>query len=182
MQKILTEQGAFTCVGIKIRTSNRDEFNPVTAKIASTVQSYITQNIAARIPHRDQPGTTYCVYTDYDSDHMGAFSYFVGERVASNTHINTDDLAQEGLSCITIPAQKYVKFTTDPGPMPHVCIKAWQAIWLMGDAGLGASRCYAADFEVYDERALDLTHTVLDIYIGVQDRTSATSSLSDLEL
>ena len=169
MKKDVISRPKFTCVGLKIRTSNRAEFNPVTAQIGATVQRYITNDIASKIPNRAQPQTTYCMYTEYDSDHMGPFSYVVGQRVEDDVVLDLDQLEKQGLSVIHVPAQHYAKFTAGPGIMPHVCIKAWQDIWLMGDAGLPAPRRYCADFEIYDERALDLTQTVLDICIGVED-------------
>lgn len=170
---------SFHLVGIKVRTSNQAELNPLTAQIPTTVQNYLLDSISSYIPNRSAPGVTYCVYTEYEGDSMGPYTYFVGERVDA---LPSDPLPYE-LSILTIPAQSYVKFTTPPGPMPHVCIKAWQDIWLMGHQGLGAARAYQADFEVYDERALDLTQAVLDIYIGVKDtRESSASSLHDLEL
>ncbi len=53
--------------------------------------------------------------------------------------------------------------------MPDVVKNAWQKIWHLKDAELGGKRRYHADFEIYDERASDLTHQclVLDLYIGI---------------
>lgn len=61
-----------------------------------------------------------------------------------------------------------MKFTSNPGKMPAVCIDMWQNIWKMNEAGLGGKRAYIADFEVYDQRSQNPKQTVLDIYIGVQ--------------
>jgi predicted transcriptional regulator YdeE len=44
----------------------------------------------------------------------------------------------------------------------------WQNIWRIKSDELGGKRAYIADFEVYDNRALDLRKTVLDIYLGVK--------------
>ncbi len=149
-------------VGVKVRTNNSQEFDPLTAKIAPCVQRYFQQQIGEKIPHRKNPGTTFCAYSDYESDYTGEYTFYVGEEVTS-----FEDLP-EGLETHIIPPQTYVKFTTEPGPMPAVVIKAWQEIWGMSPADLGGQRRYATDFEGYDERAKDPQNVVLDIYIGLK--------------
>jgi predicted transcriptional regulator YdeE len=161
LKKELTTLPEKKLVGISVRTSNAAEFNPETAKILLTVQNYFHNGLYDKIPNRKTPGKAYCVYTEYETDHTGAYTYFIGEEVDADSDV------PEGLSTITIPAQSYAKFTTAPGPMPSVCINAWMDIWKMTSEDLGGKRNYNADFEVYDERALDHANTVLDIYIGI---------------
>ena len=96
---------------------------------------------------------------------MGTYTYFVGEQVSS---ISDTDLP-DNLTTLTIPAQTYVKFTTEPGAMPFVVIQAWQKIWGMKQTDLGGVRRFHADFEVYDERAMNPKAAALDIYIGIKD-------------
>jgi predicted transcriptional regulator YdeE len=136
--------------------------NISSAKIAPTIQKYFRQAVGEEIPNRKNPGTTYCVYTDYESDFTGDYTYFIGEEVK----VGGDSM--EGFSSIIIPAQNYAKFTSKPGIMPEVCIDMWQNIWKMKSGELGGKRAYLADFEVYDKRALDPSKTVLDIYVGVK--------------
>jgi predicted transcriptional regulator YdeE len=102
------------------------------------------------------------VYTEYATDHTGEYTYFIGEEVDASAEV------PEGLSTITVPQQNYAKFTTESGQMPAVCINAWMDIWKMTSEDLGSDRAFKADFEVYDERALNPANTVLDIYIGIQ--------------
>ena len=52
--------------------------------------------------------------------------------------------------------------------MPEVVIQAWQKIWSISHDNLEGDRAYQADFEVYDERAIDPEKTSLDIYIGIK--------------
>ena len=136
--------------------------NISSAKIAPTIQKYFRQALGEEIPNRKNPGTTYCVYTDYESDFTCDYTYFIGEEV------NFVGDSMEGFSSIIIPAQNYAKFTSKPGIMPEVCIDMWQNIWKMKSGELGGKRAYLADFEVYDKRALDPSKTVLDIYVGVK--------------
>ncbi|MBU6184155.1 MAG: GyrI-like domain-containing protein [Rickettsiales bacterium] len=162
MQKTVTELPEIKLLGILCRTNNTAEINISSAKIAPTIQKYFRQAVGEEIPNRKNPGTTYCVYTDYESDFTGDYTYFIGEEVKF-----VGD-SMEGFSSIIIPAQNYAKFTSKPGIMPEVCIDMWQNIWKMKSGELGGKRAYLADFEVYDKRALDPSKTVLDIYVGVK--------------
>ncbi|MBX9742528.1 MAG: GyrI-like domain-containing protein [Chthoniobacterales bacterium] len=148
-------------IGLTCRTNNKSEMDPTTAKIPLTLQNYFGTMCQDRIPYRQNPGATYCVYTDYETDFTGDYTYFVGEEVSSF------EALLNGLVPLLIPAQNYVKFTTESGAMPSICIEAWQKIWAMTAEELGGTRNYCADFEVYDKRASDPKNTVLDIYVGV---------------
>lgn len=162
MQKTITTLPEIKLVGITARTSLVSEMNLATAKISSTVQKYFYGNYPEKIQYRKKPATTYCVYTNYESDFKGEYTYFIGEEVDS-----FGDLP-EGFETLVIPEQRYSKFTTESGAMPAVCISAWQKIWIMNPTELGGARAYIADFEVYDERALDHQNTVLDVFVGLR--------------
>lgn len=149
-------------VGITARTNNKAEMNPATSKIGATMGQYFGQQLAQHIKHRVNPGVTYAVYTEYESDEHGEYTYFLGEEV---TTLEGQDLTT--FKTMTIAAGDYQKFTTSPGTIPHVIIAAWQAIWQMTVKDFGGQRAYQADFEVYDQRAMDPSNAVVDIYIGV---------------
>lgn len=51
--------------------------------------------------------------------------------------------------------------------MPKVCVQVWEEVWSLSSADLGGDRNYRADFEIYDERARDSSHTELDVYVGI---------------
>ncbi len=163
MQKIITELPTIKLVGITTRTNNKQLFesDPATNKVAATVQKYFHGALSDKIPHRKNPGVTYCVYTEYETDHNGDFTYFIGEQVSTFDHL------PEGFISLTIPAQTYAKFTNGPAPMPMVCIDMWQKIWKMDNSQLGGTRGYRADFELYDERASDHNKVTLDLFIGI---------------
>ncbi len=163
MEKALITLPELALMGITARTKNVLEMNPATAKIGPTVQRYIQGALGQKIPHRKRSGVTYCAYTAYESDFTDYYTYFIGEEVTSVDHI------PEGFTSLIIPAQTYAKFTNKPGPMPQVCIEMWQKIWALPPNELGGERKYTTDFEVYDERAINLNHAVLDIYIGLKE-------------
>jgi predicted transcriptional regulator YdeE len=149
-------------VGLHVRTNNKAEMDPLTAKISPCVQQYFHQQWAEKIPHRTHPGRTFCAYTNYESDYTGDYTFYIGEEVNSLEDI------PEGLESHIIPPQTYINFITQPGPMPTVLINAWQDIWKMSSENLSGERSYHTDFEVYDERASDPQNTILDIYIGIK--------------
>lgn len=161
MEKTILTRPEITLMGIKIRTNNTSEKNPESAQIGSTVQRYFQEEISKKIIHRKNPGTILCVYTEYESDFHGDYTFFMGEEI-TNMVTPTDSLAVH-----MIEAQTYARFTTPAGPMPQVVIQAWQAIWQMSEAELGGRRRYISDFEVYDHRAADPKNAVVDIYIGI---------------
>ena len=164
MQKETSLLPEIKLIGITTRTNNAHIFeaDPSTNPIAATVTQYFHGGLSQSIPHRAKPGTTYCAYTDYESDLNGDYTYFIGEEVTS-----FDDVP-EGFSTLTIPPQKYAKFTNSPGPMPDVCVNLWQKIWKMEPLELGSERGFRTDLELYDERANDHQNVVLDLYIGLK--------------
>ena len=162
MEQTKIQLPSIMLVGITARTNNAAEMEPSSAKIGTTVQKYFHNGLSEKISHRVAPNITYCVYTDYESDASGDYTYFIGEKVDSFDNL------PEGLVSLTIPPQNYIKFTNGPGNMPGVCIDVWKKVWAMNDAQLGGERKYIADFEIYDERASDHNNTILDVYIGVE--------------
>jgi predicted transcriptional regulator YdeE len=161
MQKITTEFPEVKLIGIKCRTNNYSEQDPITAKIGKMMQKYFQTAVSEKIANRSNPNTIYCVYSEYDTDQNGDYTYFIGEEVSEFSGVI------EEMSELTIPAQNYIKFTNGPGPMPEVCISVWQKIWSMTSKEFGSARSYLADFEIYDSRAADPTNAVLDVYVGI---------------
>lgn len=149
-------------IGFSVRTNNKNEMNPETAKIGGLISSFFSNQQSNHILHRLNPGVTYSVYTDYDSDEHGEYIYFFGEAVTS---IENQDLTK--FKSLHIPESHYQKLTTESGKMPDVVISAWQKIWTMNEIELGGKRKYIADFEIYDEKASDPNNSVVDIYIGI---------------
>lgn len=162
MQKTTIKKDEIKLIGISTRTSYQLELDKMNGKILPCVQKYFHNSLFDKIPNRKKPGTTFCVYTGYDSDYKGSYTYFIGEEVKS-----FDD-KPEGFDKLIIPKQTYAKFTTNPAPMPDVIVNAWEKIWKMSPKELGGKRSYISDFEIYDERASDHQKIVLDLYIGIQ--------------
>jgi predicted transcriptional regulator YdeE len=159
-QKIILPE--IVLVGLTVRTNNKNEMNPKTSKIAALAGLYWGSQVAGKFKFRKNPGITYSVYTDFESDEKGYYTYFVGEAVDASAD---QDLSQFRL--ITIPESHYQKFTTESGKMPDIVISSWQKIWAMNEKDFGGKRKYIADFEIYDQRASDPGSAIVDIYIGI---------------
>lgn len=161
MQKELVTQSDIKIVGITTRTNNKNEMNPQTAKIGETFGRYFGQQLASQIPHRKNPGVTFSIYTNYESNEHGDYTYFLGEAVDSFDNI------PDHFQTLLIPAGQFQKFTTPVGKIPDIVIQAWQQIWQMSADDFGGPRAYRADYEVYDQRAQDPQHACVDIFVGV---------------
>lgn len=162
MHKVITQLSEIKLIGITARTSNAAEMNADTAKIGITMQRFFADKLQDKILNRKTPKKVFSVYTNYESDTTGEYTYFLGEEVTSFENIDKE------FSTLTIPVQTYAKFTSDPDQMPKVVIDMWQKIWHMDAAMLGGERAYIADFEIYDERSSDPHNAIVDIYIGIK--------------
>jgi len=150
-------------LGIAAHTNNANESNPKTAKIPRLIQLYHQERYFDKFGHRAAPGTTYCVYADYNEpNHDSDYTYLVGEEVSS---IMDED--HTTLRAMVIPAGRYAKFTVGPGKIEEIIPVAWQAIWQMSNEELGGARRFEADFECYDRRAANPQEAIVDIYIGL---------------
>ena len=148
-------------VGIKIRTNNQDELNYELGRIFPCVQKYFNTQISDVISNRKRPGSTFCVYTEYQVDNRDEYSFFIGEEVSSF------DLLPKGFETCVIPPQFYAKFSVR-GIMPSIVVDSWHKIWLMSEKKLGGKRTYVADFEIYDEKSFYDKEVSFDIYIGIK--------------
>lgn len=163
MQKQKVTLGKLALVGLSVRTNNKNEMNPGTSKIAGLAGMYWSEQVASAFKHRRNPGITYSVYTAFESDEHGDYTYFIGEAVDS---INGQDL--ERFETIDIVAGEYQKFTTPEGKMPTVVLEAWQKIWQMQSCDFEGQRAYKTDFEIYDKKAENPESAIVDIYIGIK--------------
>jgi len=162
MKKELIKRPEIKLIGLSIRTNNKNEMDPSTSKIGKLIGQFFKEHFADKMTHRKNPGVMLSVYTEYESDEHGDYTYYFGEEVT------VFNLVPEGMKTLLIPEAEYQKLTTPSGKMPAVVIHAWQKIWQMTPEELGGKRAYRADFEVYDERARDPENTSVDIYIGVK--------------
>lgn len=151
----LTSREAIKLIGIEVRTTNRQETDPLTAEIPGLWGRFYQEQIADKIPNRKTEGPTIAAYSKYESDVNGAYSLIVGCEVTSLSAV------PNGMTGVTIPAGKYLLFTAS-GPMPKTLIDTWGHIWNYFAQTSPYKRAYTVDYEVHsaNDRA--------DIYIAVK--------------
>jgi predicted transcriptional regulator YdeE len=160
MKSRTVRQAGFTVVGIAGRTSNAKE---MTAEgiISKQWERLMKEALLSRIPNR-MDAAVVAVYTDYASDKDGEYTYVLGAKVSSEDHVPPGMVAKK------VPAGSYVVFTSEKGPVGKVVFETWNKIWSVPKSNPGGDRAYAADFEVYDERAADPNNAQVDVYIGIK--------------
>lgn len=162
MNKEFLHKPEMKLVGISVRTNNNNEMDPEKAKISPLLMQFWSENVSGQIKDTLNPELIYAVYTEYESDEHGAYTYFLGKEVSS-----FDDVS-DNLKALEISASQYCKLTTQTGKMPEILTQAWKTIWTMSSDDFGGKRTYQADFEIYDMNTFDMNNASLDIYIGIR--------------
>ena len=142
-------------IGLALKTKTRNADGQSGIDCGSLWQEFGAGDYAAKVPGK-LGDEIYAVYHDYEGDHTGLFSFFIGFRVAPGSE------APEGMTDLTIPAGTYEKFTAK-GKMPDCVADTWKKIWT-----LEMPRAYQADFEVYGQLSHDWSNAEVDIFIGVK--------------
>lgn len=142
-------------MGIKRRTSNADGRS--VTDIPACWQDFLSQNVAAKIPNRAKTPAFFAVYSDYESDWTGEYSFMIGSEVTKA------DSIPEGLAITRIPAQTYALFKA-AGPMPDALLAVWMSVW-----GTNLPRAYTCDFEWYDSRFTRPENKEIDVYVAINE-------------
>lgn len=156
--KVVVEAG-FTVLGIEARTSNAKEISS-DAVIPKQWARFMQENLAAQIPNRAD-SSILAVYSDYASDKDGEYSFTIGAEVISAKEVPA------GMVVKTVPAGRYAIFTSEKGPVGKIVFGLWQKIWTIPKAEPGGDRAYRADYEVYDERAVNPENAQVDVHVGI---------------
>ena len=150
----------FTVVGISTRTTNAKEMSGKGA-IAQQWDRFMKEGLLSKIPNRVDSNSL-AVYTDYESDANGAYTFLLGARVSSADNVPSGMVAKK------VPARRYAVFTSEKGFVGKVVFETWSRIWAVPKSAPGGNRAYQADFEAYDQRAADPQNAQVDIYIGIK--------------
>ncbi|MES2803590.1 MAG: GyrI-like domain-containing protein [Bdellovibrionota bacterium] len=158
MNTTKTQLEEFYVMGLQIRTTNAVEMTSA-GKIPSLWGKFYSEQIASQISGKIED-SVFAVYSDYASDMNGEYSLTIGFKVKA------DVTSLPGLHIVRVPAQTYMKYTTDIGEMPNIVIDGWKHIWNQTQSS-ELKRKYSADFEVYDHRCADLKKSQVDIFICI---------------
>jgi predicted transcriptional regulator YdeE len=157
--KVMDRDG-FMVIGIAARTNNAREMT-ADGVIGKQWGRISQEGLLGKIPNKADQNIV-AVYTDYASDHNGEYTFLLGARVTSDSDVPVGMVAKK------IPAGKFAVFTTDKGPAPQVVPAAWMKINSLPQSAVAGDRVYAADYEIYDERAMNPQSAQVDIYIGIK--------------
>ncbi|MFM1651021.1 GyrI-like domain-containing protein [Brevibacillus sp. B_LB10_24] len=150
--------------GISVETDNEREMSG-RGKIVSLWEQYRQEQVQQQICNRTDGNQTIALYSQYESDETGLYTYSIGSFVDSL------EGRENQLAGIVIPPAAYAVFTSRKGPLAEVVLETWQVIWEWSKGGV--QRAFTADFEVYDERAADPSLAQVDIFIALKDRVTS---------
>lgn len=141
----------FQVIGISIRTTNQNGQSQ--KDISELWGKFMSENIAGKIPHKVNENI-YCIYIDYESDFMDAYTTILGFKVNSFENI------PEGLIAKTIPTSVY-RLYKSTGKLPYCVLQTWQEIWESG-----IKRKYLADFDVYPPDVFSIENPVVETFVS----------------
>ncbi|SMF47413.1 GyrI-like domain-containing protein [Pseudobacteriovorax antillogorgiicola] len=147
----------FRVVGIAARTSHRTE-NSSKAKIPHLWKRFFAERILEKIPNRVNPQKVFAVYTEYDSDEYGEYTFILGTEVSEFRNI------PEGMIGKTIKQDNYEMIQSEDGPFREVVPKVWKKVWK--NDKLREKRKFETDFESYEIGDQNQKGTV-KLFVGV---------------
>ena len=113
--------GGFTLVGIEVRTSNAKEMSQ-NGVIPKQWDRFMKENLLEQIPNKVD-GNIIAAYTDYHGkDGDLEYAFIIGAKVS------TADSLPSGMTVRKAPSGKFVKFTSDQGPVWQVVPTIWKKI------------------------------------------------------
>ncbi len=151
----LTHISAFNVTGLHVKTINRDEFNPATAKLPNLWQRFFSEDLVNTLSLGAAPDSPiFGVYSDYESNADGCYTVTAGMQTdRSNSEVP--------LHKVKVLSGNYLVFENQ-GAMPQAVIEAWQNIWHFFETHTEVTRAFKTDFEMYRGE------TDIAIYIGIQ--------------
>lgn len=156
----IQQHGGFFVAGLTARTNNAHEMSGK-GKIGNVWQDFLRPNLAVKIPNRIGVDLV-AVYTDYETDHTGHYTYLLGLPTTSA------EAMPANLTVKHIPPGRYAVLSSNRGPIMQVVPEIWQRIWSMSPEELGGTRAFKTDYEIYDQRAADPENAQIDVYIGLR--------------
>jgi predicted transcriptional regulator YdeE len=148
----LTALETIYIAGISVRTTNQTGQSG--ADIGSLWQRFFSEDITSKVSNKVSEDL-YCIYTDYESDHTGAYTTILGYPVEKRIRI------PENLVLVSIPAGTYRCYTSE-GTLPDCVFATWQHIWQTA-----TNRSYKADFDVYGPEAHDRNNARVQTFLSV---------------
>ena len=150
----------FYIAGLTARTNNAHEMSGK-GKIGNVWREFLQPNLAAKIPNKIGVDLI-ALYTDYETDHTGHYTYLLGLPILSAESLPAN------LTVKQVPPGRYAVFSSGRGPITRIVPELWQRIWSMPPEELGGTRAFQTDYEIYDQRAADPENAQIDVYVGLR--------------
>jgi predicted transcriptional regulator YdeE len=142
----------FSVIGISVRTTN--ENGQAGQDIPALWNKFMTEGIADRIDNK-MDNSLFCIYTEYEKDHTKPYTTILGCKVENLNSI------PNGMVGKTIEEATYKKHIAKGNISLGIVFEQWTKIW---NSDLG--RTFAADFEVYDEKAQNPENAEVAIFVS----------------
>jgi predicted transcriptional regulator YdeE len=152
--------GELRFIGVEVRTTNDIEESPVTARIPGIWQRCKEEQLFDQLPHRVHPDIWYGVYTKYESDYTGEYSFAVAAEVDRVLSVPA------GMVSVSLPPATYLVFRRS-GALPYAVIEAWKEIWEYFARLPKYRRTYTGDFERYEPHEAG-EPTRVEVYVSVE--------------
>ncbi|MEM6316840.1 MAG: effector binding domain-containing protein [Bacteroidota bacterium] len=143
----------FKVIGIAVTTTHAQamqDIGPLWGK-------FYGMDVSNRIPNKISP-EIYAIYTDYESNYLGAYTTIIGHKVSSL------DTIPKGMIGKVISGGTFQPFVAK-GEIPASIGATWQQIWAQ-DKEL--NRAYQADFEVYGVKSHNGAASEVEIFVGIK--------------
>ncbi len=148
------QNDSFHIIGITVRTSNNN--GDAARDIGALWQKWMSENIIEKIPNK-LTSNIYSVYCNYESDYKGPYTTLLGCKVASI------DTIPAGMEAIEIKGGQYKRFTTKGNLNEGIVYQEWIHIW-----NSNLNRAYTADYELYDEKAMNPADAEVNIFVALK--------------
>lgn len=158
MEKLHSD--SFTVIGLTARTTNAKEASGNGA-IGELWARLRKEGLLARIKHRAD-NHIIALYSDYESDKDGAYTYTLGSKVTSAKDI------PPGMVARRTESGDYAIFTAQGGPAAQLVLGLWQRIWALEKSPSELKRAYRTDYEIYLDPDASNADQRVDIYIGLK--------------
>ncbi|RZK43891.1 MAG: AraC family transcriptional regulator [Pedobacter sp.] len=143
----------FHIVGISVRTTNEDGKSGI--DIPKLWEVFLSENIADKIPNKID-SSIYCLYTDYEKDHLHPYTTILGCKVENLSAIPASMVGK------TISSGQYETIPIKGELSEGLVFKEWQQIWASDRA-----RAYTTDFEVYFAKAPEDGQNEVEINLAI---------------
>ena len=137
-------------IGIEVRTG----YSTFCEKCPQHWGRFFSEQVFQKIPNKVNDAV-YGIYTEYDGDYTGDYTYVIGCEVS-----NLDEIP-EGLVGKEIPESKYAVYKA-AGEFPKSVEKTWGEIW----SG-NLKRAYTSDFEIYRPGFDPVNNSDVLVYIAL---------------